>query len=270
MIAVGLLMLFRSGPQPRGPTDAEIKALAENAHVVVGNTSLLVPFVALPDQLSMGAFFSLYGSAVIDARNDERNAFRAAALSPISPPILERITVSVDAYGWNDSNPDQWIKLCAQITVKWAQSVCDNPWSPLLQALPGNRFYLADSRKLEVFGDTTTVGGENLSVQIRSISLEQGAVSVACDRKKEGETQFCTATVAISKDLIGVWAVWEDEKESANRRALREGRAIAAFAKYALGDTEDFDALLAVVCSARRPGSGPTTIPGISPDPCIK
>lgn len=164
MIAVGLLMLFRSGPQPRGPADAEIKALAENAHVVVGNTSLLVPFVALPDQLSMGAFFSLYGSAAIDARNDQRNAFRAAALSPISPPILERITVSVDAYGWNDSNPDQWIKLCAQITVKWAQSVCDNPWSPLLQALPGNRFYLADSRKLEVFGDTTTVGGENLSV----------------------------------------------------------------------------------------------------------
>lgn len=265
-----LFLPFKKDPQPRGPTDADITALAENAHVVVGNVSLVMPFVAMPDQVSMGAFFSLDRSAARRAWKEERDAFRTAALSTTNPPILDRITVHVETYGLNDSNPGQWLKLCAQLTPKWAQSVCDNPWSPILQALPPNRFHLADRRRLEVFEDTGTVGGDSVADQLQSVSLEAGRVSMECDPKVEGETQFCTAAVAISKDLIGVWSVWESERESAGRQAAREGRAIAAFTRFALGYTEDFDALLDVVCDARRPGSEPATHSSAPPDPCIK
>lgn len=268
--AIILFSPYETAPHSRSRTDAEISALAENAHIVVGNVPLVLPFVAMPDHVSMGAFFSLNRPAAQKAWKEERDAFRASALSPTSAPILDRITVQVETYGWNDSDPRPWIKLCAQLTAKWAQSVCDNPWSPVQQALPRNRFYLADTRRLEVFSDTLMVGGETYADKLRSISLKSGEVFVNCDRKEEGERQFCIAAVAISKDLIGVWSVWQSETEAADQQAQREGRAIAAFANYALGDIENFDALLAVVCSARRPGSGPSDIHSIPPDPCIK
>jgi hypothetical protein len=129
---------------------------------------------------------------------------------------------------------------------------------------------LADGRKIESFSNISNTGGENWADLLGRMSLEQGGVSTKCDRKLVGERRGCIAAVAISKDLIGVWSVWESEAEAATKQAEREGRAIAAFAKYALGSTEDFGALLTVVCSARRPGSGPTTIPRMPPDPCMQ
>ncbi len=267
-VMVILLLAFKNDLQPSGPTDADIAALAENAHIVVGNVSLVLPFVALPDQVSMEMSFSLDRSAARKAWKQERDAFRTAALSPIGPPIVDRITVEVETYGWNDSNRRQWKKLCAQLTAKWAQSVCDNPWSPVQQALPRGRFYLADGRKIESFSNVANAGGESWADLLGRMSLEQGGVSTKCDRFGKG--RGCIAAVAISKDLIGVWSVWESEAESADTQAEREGRAIAAFAKFALGSTEDFDELLTVLCSARRPGSGPSNIPRMPPDPCIK
>lgn len=269
-ISVGLVLLLRTGSQPKGLTDADIAALAENAHIIVGDVPLVLPFVAMPDQVSLEAFFSLDRSAARKAWKERRDAFRKAALSAANPLPLDRVTLQIETYGWNDADWDGWLKICPKLSAQWAQAVCDNPWSPILQALPPNRFHLADRRKLDVFMDAGTVGGENVYDQLQSVSLETGEASIECDPKVAGETQFCTAAVTISKDLIGVWSVWESEKESAAKQAEREGRAIVAFIKFALGYTEEFDALLAVACTTRRPGSELISRPSKLSDPCIK
>ena len=103
------------------------------------------------------------------------------------------------------------------------------------------------------------------------MSLKMGVAAIVCDHLVSSSgNRFCTAAVPIAKHLVAVWTVFDSEVESAAHQAEREGLAIAAFVKNALGLQEDFDALLAVVCEKRRPGSEPSGIPSTPPDPCLK
>lgn len=93
------------------------------------------------------------------------------------------------------------------------------------------------------------------------MSLNTSDASIVCDpeRSRSG-TLFCTAAIAIEKNLIAVWNVWNDERESPEEMAQRQGKAIAAFVLNALGPVENFPELVRLSCGLQRPGTEP--IPG--------
>ncbi|MDZ4394957.1 hypothetical protein [Cypionkella sp.] len=262
------LLIGFAEPELKGPSDADITALAQDAYVIVGDVPLMLPYVAMPDQISAGQFFSLDRRAVQEQWRKDRDAFRLAASSAKGAPVLERVAVRVETYGWDDFSAFAWKKICSQLTRKWSQSVCDDPWAPLQQALPRQRFYLADDRHLDAFQWHQTAGREIVADQLRAMDLQGVRASAVCDRELNARGRSCTAGVLISQHLMAVWSVWDSENERAEQQADREGRAIVAFVNYALGAEEDFEALLAVVCTVRRPGSGPSGIANTPADPC--
>ena len=272
-IVAGTLMLLGRliAPDARysGPTDADMIALAKDAHVVVGDVSLVLPFVALSDQASMGTFFSLHRDKAREEWKKRRDEFRAAASSPSSAPVLNLISLSIDTYGWDDFHSEASLNICDLLTQRWSRAICNDPWSPLQQALPRETLYLADDRHFDEFARHWTVGGEIVADQLRAMSLAMGVASVVCDHAVSSERRFCKAAVPIAKHLVAVWTVLDSKAESAASQAEREGLAIAAFVKNALGSQEDFEALLAVVCKTRRPGSEPSGIQSTPADPCV-
>ncbi len=249
--STGLLLLtgylFVSHANQLVPTDAEITAFARDVKVEVGEVSLVLPLVAIDDGISMAASY------------------------PSSALVQDRITVSVETYGWDDVHPYAWKKICDQLSRKWSRSVCDDPWSPLQQALPNLTFYLADDRHFEAFSDTLIAGGRtSVADLLQQMRLEPATAKVICDRQVSSALKSCIAAVLIEKHLVAVWWVTDTGAEGAARQAECEGRAISAFAKLALGPSERFDALLDVVCMTRRPGSGPSGITTMPPYPCTE
>ncbi|WP_263333873.1 hypothetical protein [Albidovulum salinarum] len=271
VIVTGLVLSQVLGGQNArtAPSNAEIRALARDAHLVVGDVPLVVPHVALPDQVSMGAYFSLNRKGAKEEWIRRRDEFRAATSSPGSAPSLDDIRIWVRPYSLNDEFYEQWSKLCDQLTRLWARSVCRDPWAPLTQALPRD-FHLADDRRFaESFRYHGSAGGGRLSDSLLAMSLVRGQVSIDCRQDGSSTTKHCLAALPVEKHLVAVWSVWESEQEPAREQAEREGRAIAAFVSYALGQSEDFDALITLACQTRRPGSGASGIPRMPPYPCV-
>ena len=244
---------------PRRPTAAEISDLAEDAYVVVGEVPLSLPFIAIRDQTSMGQTFSLNRRAAREEWRAARNAFRAAASDPTTAPDLETLDLYLAVYGWgNDSYMDDWKTICPQLRNAWARSICDDPWAPLLQALPENRITLMDDRTLERFKGWTTVGGENGADHIRAMTLVRGVPDVVCDHERTSDgTRSCTAAILVENHLMMIWGVGDSLSETAEEKAAREGRALAAFVRLGLGRQEKYPELEAIACASRQPGSGP-------------
>lgn len=71
------------------------------------------------------------------------------------------------------------------------------------------------------------------------------------------DDQYHSAVVKIDGDLGALWTVWRygQNEETAEAMTEREGKAIVAFVRYALGARENFAQLHADVCRLRRPGS---------------
>lgn len=255
-------------PSTVGPSDAEIATLASAAHVVVGSVPLVLPFVAMPDQVSPGMFFSLDRDQAVKQWRDARDAFRLAASEPGSAPVLDRVAVQVETYGWDDSNWAQREKLCPLLTREWARTVCDDPWAALQQSLPRDRFYLVDDRRLETFAHHTTVGQESMKDQLDRLAATKDHAVLVCDRVRSHGRRFCTSMIQIEDHLAVVWSVWDSEKEQAEQMAEREGRALQAFVRYGLAPVEDFPSLLEVICQTQRPGSGPSGVRNSPPYAC--
>jgi hypothetical protein len=182
-------------------------------------------------------------------------AFREAADRRETAPELEKLAIRVRAFGWNDFDPS-FRNICSQLTTQWANSVCDNPWAPLTQALPHNRFYLSDAEALATFDSHWTVGGERIGDQLRAMEIRRNTASIECDdtTSKSG-TRFCTAAMRIDSRLIAVWTVWSGREETPLQMAARESLAIQSFIEYAISLDENFEALLSRVCELRAPGS---------------
>ncbi len=239
--------------RPAVATDQEIEVLASDAHVVVGEVPLVLPLIALPDYASAPAF-SRDRDRVRALRASE--AFRLRARDPSTAPQIDALQVALSAFGWRDGDP-AFHRICPRLTRVWSRSICDDPFSPLVQAAPENRFYLADLTKPEAFDGHLTVGRERVGDQLRAMRLRADEVSTVCDSKPTTDTRFCTAAVRINGRLGAVWAVWDSPRagEDHRRQSEREGRAIIAFATYALRSSERFETLLPAACAARRPGS---------------
>ncbi|SHJ89313.1 hypothetical protein SAMN05444404_2893 [Ruegeria lacuscaerulensis ITI-1157] len=259
LVLVGLLIAygyFREW-QDRQRFEARLDFLSSDAHVVVGDRSLVLPVVALPDFSSMGQVFTLNRAQAARSFQERQDAFREKASDPLTAPELDKLRVYIGAYGWNisetrDIREFSIPKFCKRLSRGWAQSVCDNPWAPLQQSLP-ETFHLADRRSLEVFDSYWTVGKERRSDQLRAMPQIGAVAETACDHEDESRRQFCTAAIQVSGNLIAVWNVWESDHETSSQRAKRQGRAIAAFVQYGLGDTEDYQELRKMACDAVKP-----------------
>jgi hypothetical protein len=265
LLAGVALAIFAYLYQKRRDSDDHIKFLASDAHVVVGDVPLVVPFVALSGYVSQGPSFSLNRENDRKQAKDRLAAFRKAASSAETAPVVEKLQFGLSAFGFDDLEAMPG-RICAQLSRDWSKSVCMDPWAPLQQAMPhdGNYIYLADGRNLAVFENQSTVGGERVSDQLKAMKLITGEPSVVCDKPSNSKTQFCTAAVLIGQHLTAVWTVWNSNAETPAKRAAREGKAITALVLHGLGATESFPALLAVACKMKDPEASE----GVHRSPC--
>lgn len=260
-----LLVACSQSPTPKHYTEADIVFLASDAHVIVGDVALVVPFVALSGYVGGKLSFSFDKQADRKAAKERMDAFRLAASHDETAPSVDSLEVAIRTYGWDDSETSV-IRLCARLTRQWSRSVCNDPWAPLQQALPNglNRFYLADDRKLDTFRSWSTVGGEQVLDQLLAMRLQDGEASITCDKKVKSSTRFCTAAMPVRQHLVAVWTVWNGVQESADQQAKREGMAIRALVLDGLRQTENFPSLLSAACALKRPDA-PL---GIHKSPC--
>ncbi|HEX7710974.1 MAG TPA: hypothetical protein VF418_08525 [Sphingomonadaceae bacterium] len=230
----------------------DVDLLASDVHISIGGKPISLPFVAIDD-------FAYHLSYSLDRAGDrkrelaKRNAFLRATKDSNHPLPIDKISIVVRTYGWNDIEPRPAHQICPKLTRQWSRSVCENPWAALQQALPRNRITLIDLRNLDGFWKTT---GQNCSRSIDENGppiLKIGARPVLC--KAAGSNRSYKAVIRIDGDLGAMWTVSDAPQETAEKMATREGKAIAAFASYGVGTAENFSVLHQRACSLRRPGS---------------
>jgi hypothetical protein len=265
LLAGVVLAVFAYLFQKKHNSDDHIKFLASDAHVVVGDVPLVVPFVALSGYVSQRPSFSLNRGNDRKQAKDRLAVFRKAASSVETAPLVEKLEIGLRTYGWHDSDTTPG-RICPKLNRKWSKSICNDPWAPIQQAMPhdNNKFYLADERSFAVFENHLTVGGARVSDQLKAMKLITGEPSVVCDKPSSSKTQHCTAAVLIGQHLIAVWTVWNSNAETPAKRAAREGKAITALVLNGLGATENFPALLSVACKMKDPEASE----GVHRSPC--
>ena len=128
-------------------TEADIDFLASDAHVVIGDVSLVLPFVALRGYVSQKSSFSLNKRKDRQIAKERLETFRQAAADPQTAPTIPRLEVAMRRYGWDDFGAGT-DRICARLGRQWSKFVCNNPWAALQQALPSGRFDLIDLRTL--------------------------------------------------------------------------------------------------------------------------
>ncbi len=234
-------------PSPKRYSDEHIKFLASDAHVIVADTPLVLPYIALGG-FSGDASFSLDKKRDRDAAKNRLNVFRAAADNPQTAPTLGKLEINITTYGWDDFGGDL-IRICSHLKREWSKSVCDNPWAPLKQALPG-RIYLADIRRLDAFDNHLLAGGGRMSDLLKSMHIESEETTIGCDHNAD----MCYAATNISANLFAIWYVGSSKLDRSSD-VDRESKSIKAFVHYALGPKENFNALFIAACQLRRPDS---------------
>lgn len=237
----------------------DVGLLSTDVHVAIAQHTLVLPFIALEDYAYRKQSFSL------DRKGDNKrtlgalNQFLNDSADPTRPVALDSLSVVVRTYGWNDFDTSQ-IKVCPLLTREWARSACDNPWAAIQQALPGDRFRLVDLRGFKIDDDPRgPVQCIDNGKPRRLLPQSPGEAVMVCEKLVYGGSpgEFYNAVIRIDGDLGALWTVWQHGQngETAEAMTERQGKAIVAFVRYALGSKEDFSALHATLCHLRRPGS---------------
>lgn len=256
-LMAGAVLAGCSPPSPKLHSDADVAFLASDAHLVVGDVPLIVPFVALTG-LAEKPSFSLDRKGDRQAAEERLETFRKAAGSPQTARVMDRVEITVRPYGWDDFDVP-FRRICLHLSRQWSRSVCDDPSAPLQRTMPKNGFFLADDRKLDAFQNYSIGKGETVSGQLDRMRLKPLEASVVCDAEASSKTTLCTAATPIRQHLIAVWRVWSSSIEATSRKAEREGVAITAFVLHALGPVENFPALTSVACGLTKPAPSSET-----------
>lgn len=236
----------------------DVVLLSTDVHVSVAQHPLVLPFIALDDYAYRKQSFSL------DRRGDSERAqsalekFLHESANPQVPLVLDGVSVVVRTYGWNDSDMRQR-QMCPMLTREWAQSVCDNPWAAIQQALPGGRFRLVDLSRFRVGDPRGPANCRDDGKSHQPLPQKAGQTAIVCTAMVYGgrDDQYHHAVVRIDGNLGALWTVWRygQHGETAEAMSEREGKAIVAFVQYSLGKSEDFRKLHSAMCQLRRPGS---------------
>lgn len=229
-----------------------VERLATDVHLEIGEVRLNLPFIALENFASVPTSFSFDRQHDRDRRRQATDALIEASKDATNPLDLTEVTVVVRTYGWNDTDMRQRA-MCPLLRRSWSRSVCDDPWAPLQQALPLNRFKLVDL-------ESEAIG--------RLIDCHEGAIPgempksvgkpiVICPAAVFGTGDFHQVVMRIEGALGAAWIVWGHghSGESVEAMTTREGEAIVAFVRYGIGPDEDFGRLQLAACRLRRPGS---------------
>ena len=232
-----------------------VARLVSDVHISIANHTLVLPFAALENYAYRRYTFSF------DRKGEQKRAANDAdkllrdAEDPNNPWVLEALSVVVQDYGHAIESYRK--QICARLRREWARSVCDNYHAAIRQALPANRFRLVDLRSPAV----TDPSGPDRCAETQTAPLtipgSQGEASIVCEAAVSStQTDFYRAVVRIDGNLGAQWMVWGggNKKETAEAMTKREGQAIVAFVRYALGANEDFSKLLETMCRLRRPG----------------
>ena len=91
----GIVFASCSPSPPERLSEAAIDFLASDAHVIVGDTPLVLPFVALKDYVSQGLSFSLDKQKDRQAAKVRLEAFRQVAAAPQTAPVVPSLWVSI-------------------------------------------------------------------------------------------------------------------------------------------------------------------------------
>jgi hypothetical protein len=234
---------------------ADVKLFSTNIHISVAQHTLILPFIALDDYAYRKQSFSLNRKGDNESAQAAWTQFLHDSTNPQKPLVVDGLSVAVRTYGWDNRRG----KVCPLLTHKWARSICDNPWAAIQQALPNNRFRLVDLSRLQVGDPRGPADCRDDGKQSRPLPQRAGEALIVCTAMVYGgqDDQFHHAVVRIDGDLGALWTVWRygQNGETAEAMTEREGKAIVAFVKYALGQSEKFSALRADMCGLRRPGS---------------
>jgi hypothetical protein len=228
-----------------------VRLLSTDIHVSVAKHTLVLPFIALDDYAYRKQSFSLNRKGDNESALVALRQFLNDSADPKKPLALDELSVVVRTYGWNDSDMRQR-QICPMLTRKWAQSVCDNPWAAIQQALPSNSFRLVNLGRLQVNCH------DDSKLRLPLPQRPREAVMV-CKALVYGapDNQYYHAVIRIDGDLGVLWTVWRygQNGETAEAMTEREGKAIVAFVQYGLGKKENYPNLHAEMCLLRRPGS---------------
>lgn len=219
-------------------TRADVEQLAQEVRITIGDTSLVLPRVAIVD-------------------------WDKAKTIPAAGARLGQLEIFVRPYGWSDFEPEIR-KICPLLARRWVASVCKDPWAPVEQAMPYGSFFLVDRDAMGFFDRHHTAAGRTWGERLRAMRMAPGKAIAECNRDEESGRNSCTAALLLSPQLVAVWSVGGSERETAEAKAGREGKAIAAFVRYAIAPAEDFDRLLPAMCELRRPEARE----GPDGDPC--
>jgi hypothetical protein len=232
--------------RPDPPVDVAL--LSTDLYVRVADHELTFPVVAVDDPSA----YTLYPKSLLTRLVKD-------ATAPQKAVALDSIELNVRSYGLNDFSWDEQRKLCPLLSRKWALAVCDNPWSAIQQALPGHRFWLVDLSALQIGDRAGPAACLDDGKPRRSAPMNVDEPVMVCRADVQGarEDQVHYAVIRIDADLGALWMVsrFNSNGETAEASAQREGKAITAFVKHAIGQSENFSALHAQMCRLRRPGA---------------
>jgi len=237
----------------------DVMLIASDMHVIIAGKPLTLPLVAMQDYAYRPKSFSLARIADRKKATGRSAAFIRAAGNVRSAPRLDSLTVVVRTYGWDDSDPEAH-GICPRLTSQWSKSVCENPWAALQQALPRDPFKIVDLETLKSSDRGRLLNCADWSkreIPLPVLKLDMPTVVCKAEVLGSGETKFFTAAIRINGDVGAIWTVWQggNSREVPEVIAKREGQAIAAFVRDAIGPEESFGALHALACSLRRPNS---------------
>lgn len=254
-----LLTVLASCEKPKAErSTVDVKRLSTDVHVAIAQHNLVLPFIALEDYAYRKQSFSLDRKGDSERAQRALNQFLNESADPQTPLILDSLSVAVRTYGWNDADIHQR-QMCPLLTREWAQSVCDNPWAAIQQALPIDRFRLVDLRRLYIGNSRSPANCRDDGKPHRPVPQKAGEAVMVCTAMVYGgrDDQYHRAVVRIDGDLGALWTVWRygQNGETVEAMTEREGEAIVTFVQYALGKSEDFHKLHAAMCRLRRPGS---------------
>lgn len=227
----------------------DAKLLSTDMYLSVAKNTFVFPFLALGNYAYRGPSFSLNRARDNEQKKAAIEHLLKNSADQNQPFTLDRLTVTVRNYNYH---------ACSLLTREWARSVCYNPWSPIRQALPENRFTLIDLKK---WTTNSSQGPRcaNHDKPPQQLPIETMSTILLCSAEVAGgdEDEFHIAVVRINGDLGAIWTVWRfgPNGETAEAMSEREGKAIVSFVRYALGPVENYSALLEDLCRLRRPGS---------------
>jgi len=239
-----------------GNAAPNVGLLSTDIHVSVAQHTLVLPFIALDDYAYRKQSFSLDRRGDSERTQSALEKFLHESVDPKKPLVLDDLAVVIRTYGWTGEDM-RHRQMCSMLTRDWAQSVCDNPWAAIQQALPG-RINLVDLSSLQVDGPRGATNCRFDGHPPRPLPKNAGEAVIVCtDGRSESQYQYHHAVVRIDGNLGAQWAVWRSWRndETTEAKTQREGKAIVSFVQYALGKSENFRVLHADMCRLRRPGS---------------